>query len=103
MSLPVGQRVPGEGPGPCGRKREGRKGEIILKDEPVIKLAVNAKGRLVDPNFMASLKDQIDSLPIEAKPQSSLILNGSKGELHWRSSITAENVNKLANFSSNAV
>ena len=44
-------------------------GERIFKDKPVIKLATDAKGEPVDPEFMASLREQIENLPTEAKSQ----------------------------------
>jgi len=62
------KEFPGKGRGLVAA-RDIVKGEIIFKDKPVIKLAVNAKGRIVNPDFMASLKDQIDSLPSEARGQ----------------------------------
>ena len=60
--------VPGKGRGlVAGRDIE--KGDLIFKDDPVIKLAINDKGLPVDPEFMTSLKQQIESLPAEAKSQ----------------------------------
>ena len=46
-----------------------KKGDLIFKDKPVIKLVVNAMEQFVDPHFMTSLKEQIESLPTEAKSQ----------------------------------
>jgi len=49
--------------------RDIETGEVIFKDKAVIKLAINAEGQFVDPDFLTSLKQQIDSLPTEAKSQ----------------------------------
>ena len=42
-----------------GRKRDFEKGELIFNDKPVIKLAANAEGYLVNPEYMTSLKEQM--------------------------------------------
>ena len=53
------QGVPGEGLGYCGRKRHQDGGED-LQGQASVKLATDAKGFPVDPEFMASLKEQIE-------------------------------------------
>ena len=59
---------PGKGRGLVAA-RDIEKGEIIFNDKPVIHLEMNADGHFTDPDFMTSLKQQIDSLPAEAKSQ----------------------------------
>ena len=59
---------PGKGRGLVAA-RDIEKGELIFKDEALIKLAVDADGHFVDPDFMTSLKEQIESLPSEARAQ----------------------------------
>ena len=62
---------PGKGRGLVAA-RDIEKGELIFKDKPVIKLAVYAEGEGVegvDQELMTSLKDQIESLPTEARSQ----------------------------------
>ena len=60
---------PGKGRGLVAA-RDINKGELIFKDNPVIKLAVDAKGLPADPlESLISLKQQIESLPAEAKLQ----------------------------------
>jgi len=59
---------PGKGRGLVAA-RDIEKGELIFKDKALIKLAVDAEDHFVDPDFMTSLKQQIDSLPSEAKAQ----------------------------------
>ena len=71
MELPPrhGQGIPWEGPGLVAA-RDIAKGEMIFKDKPVIKLAINADGKIKDPKFMMTpLKQQIDCMPAEAKAQ----------------------------------
>ena len=58
---------PGKGRGLVAA-RDIEKGELIFKDEPVITLATNAEG-YPEAGFMTSLKEQIASLPTEAKSQ----------------------------------
>ena len=60
--------VPGKGRGLVAAI-DIEKGELIFRDKPMIKLAVNAEGHFADPDFMTSLKQQIDSLPSEARAQ----------------------------------
>ena len=60
--------VPGKGRGLVAA-RDIEKGDLIFKDDPVIKIAINDKGLPVDPEFMTSLKQQIERLPTEAKSQ----------------------------------
>ena len=62
------KEFPGKGRGLVAA-RDIEKGEItiIFKDKPVIQLASNTEGYPVDPEFMTSLKAQIESLPTEAK------------------------------------
>ena len=50
------------------------KGDLIFKDKPAITLAMNMNDEMglaayTDPEFMTSLKQQIESLPTEAKSQ----------------------------------
>ena len=45
------------------------KGDLIFKDKPVIKLAMSGNADFADPDFFTSLKQQIASLPTEAKSQ----------------------------------
>ena len=59
---------PGKGRGLVAA-RDIEKGELIFLDKPVIEFAVNAKDHFMDPEFMTSLKAQIESLPSEAKAQ----------------------------------
>ena len=49
--------------------RDIEMGELIFKDKPVLKLDVNAECYPTDPIFRTSLKEQIKSLPSEAKLQ----------------------------------
>ena len=65
--------IPGKGRGPVAA-RDIEKGELIFNDKPVIKLATNAKGHPVDPDFMSSLKQQINSLPTEAQSQYNKLM-----------------------------
>ena len=60
--------IPGKGRGLVAAI-DIKKGELIFRDKPMIKLAANAERSFVDPNFMTSLKQQIDSLPSEARAQ----------------------------------
>ena len=60
--------VPGKGRGLVAAI-DIEKGELIFRDKPMIILAVNAEGHFADPDFMTSLKQQIDSLPSEARAQ----------------------------------
>jgi len=60
--------IPGKGRGLVAA-RNIEKGEVIFEDESVIKLAMNAQRQFTDPEFMTSLKQQIDSLPTEARAQ----------------------------------
>ena len=53
------KEFPGKGRGIVAA-RDIKMGERIFKDEPVIKLATDDKGFPVDPEFMASLKEQIE-------------------------------------------
>ena len=62
------KEFPGKGRGLVAA-RDIEKGEVIFKDKPSIKLAVNAERQFTDPEFMTSLKQQIDSLPAEARAQ----------------------------------
>ena len=62
------KEFPGKGRGIVAA-RDIKMGEEIFRDKPVIKLAMDAKGVPVDPEFMTSLKDQIEKLPAEAKLQ----------------------------------
>ena len=59
---------PGKGRGLVAA-RDIEKGELIFKDQVVIKLAADAEGQFRGPNFMTSLKQQIDCLPSEAQAQ----------------------------------
>ena len=63
------KEFPGKGRGIMAA-RDIKMGEQIFKDKPVIKLVTDAKDRPVDPEFMTSLKDQIEKLPTEAKSQT---------------------------------
>ena len=60
--------IPGKGRGLVAA-RDIEKGELIFQDKPVIKLAVDTEFNFVDPDFMTSLKEQIESLPSEARAQ----------------------------------
>ena len=60
--------LPGKGRGLVAA-RDIEKGELILKDKALIKLALNDNGFPVDPEYMTSLKEQIDSMPTEARSQ----------------------------------
>ena len=60
--------LPGKGRGLVAAK-DIKNGELIFKDRPVIKFALNDKGLPVDPEYMTSLREQIDSLPAEARSQ----------------------------------
>jgi len=60
--------IPGKGRGLVAARDIG-KGELIFKDQVVIKLAADAEGQFVGPDFMRSLKQQIDCLPSEAQAQ----------------------------------
>ena len=63
------KEFPGKGRGLVAA-RDIEKGEMIFKDKPVIKLAIDAEGKIKDPKFMMTpLKQQIDCLPSEAKAQ----------------------------------
>lgn len=63
------KEFPGKGRGLVAA-RDIEKGEMIFKDKPVIKLAIDAEGKIKDPKFMMTpLKQQIDCLPAEAKAQ----------------------------------
>ena len=62
------KEFPGKGRGLVAA-RDIEKGEVIFLDKPVIKLALNAERRFTDPEFMMSLKQQIESLPAEARKQ----------------------------------
>ena len=68
---------PGKGRGLVAA-RDIEKGELIFKDEALIKLAVDAVGHYVDPDFMTSLKQQIDSLPSEAQAQYNKLMTHDK-------------------------
>jgi len=59
--------IPGKGRGLVAA-RDIEKGQLIFIDKPVIKLAMNVKGKF-EPDFMASLNQQIESLPTEARAQ----------------------------------
>ena len=60
---------PGKGRGIVAA-RDIEKGELIFKDKPVIKLPANENADVVvDPDFLTSLKQQIQTLPVEAKSQ----------------------------------
>ena len=60
--------IPGKGRGLVAAT-DIEKGEHIFQDKPVIKLPVDAEGNFVAPDFMTSLKEQIDNLPSEAGAQ----------------------------------
>ena len=60
--------IPGKGRGLVAAT-DIEKGELIFVDKPVIKLAVDTEFNFVDPEFMTSLKEQIESLPSEARAQ----------------------------------
>ena len=62
------REFPGKGRGIVAA-RDIKMGEEIFKDKPVIKLATDAQGNPVDLGFMASLREQIEELPTEAKAQ----------------------------------
>ena len=62
------KEFPGKGRGIVAA-RDIKMGEEIFKDKPLIKLASDAKGMPLDPEFMTSLKEQIEKLPAEAKSQ----------------------------------
>ena len=49
-----------------GRKRDIEKGELILNDKPVIKLAL--EGYPVNTEYMTSLKEQIDNAKRDKVP-----------------------------------
>ena len=63
-------KFPGKGRGLVAAN-DIEKGELIFKEKPSVKLAlIKEKGNyVVEPEFMTSLKQQIKSLPTEAKKQ----------------------------------
>ena len=65
------KEFPGKGRGLVAA-RDIEKGEMIFKDKPVIKLAIDAEGKIKDPKFMMTpLKQQIDCLPSEQRLSST--------------------------------
>ena len=60
--------IPGKGRGLVAA-RDIEKGQLIFIDKSVIKLAMIAEGQVLDPDIMTFLKQQIESLPTEARAQ----------------------------------
>ena len=71
------KEFPGKGRGLVAA-RDIKMGEEIFIDKPVIKLATDADGVPVDPEFMNSLKEQIKKLPTEAKLQYHKLTAGDR-------------------------
>ena len=59
---------PGKGRGLVAA-RDIKMGELIFKERPLIKLAKLPPGIALDPNYLHSLKKQVEDLPKEAKKQ----------------------------------
>ena len=62
------KEIPGKGRGLVAATNI-KIGEQIFMDNSVIKLNTNAQGLPLDPDFMTSLKEQIEKFPTEAKSQ----------------------------------
>ena len=75
------KEFPGKGRGIVAA-RDIKMGERIFIDKPVIKLATDAKGEPVDPGFMASLRQQIEKLPTEAKSQYYKLTAGDRRNIY---------------------
>ena len=75
------KEFPGKGRGIVAA-RDIKMGERIFRDKPLVKLVTDAKDRPVDPEFMTSLKDQIEKLPTEAKSQYYKLTAGDRRNIY---------------------
>ena len=92
--------IPGKGRGLVAAT-DIEQGELIFQDEPAIKLAVDTEGHPVDPGFMTSLKEQIESLPTEAKSQYYKLTTGDAATTtNYHASRSDNEVLKLFLFNS---
>ena len=92
------KEFPGKGRGIVAA-RDIKLGEIIFTDKPVITLAMNAQGMPVDPEFMTSLREQIEILPKEAKLQFYKLKPGIQDNSFLVSNNNVESLNLFLNNS----
>ena len=86
--------IPGKGRGLVAA-RDIEKGEVIFKDKPVLKLAMNAERQFSDPLFMTSLKQQIESLPSEARAQFYKLKTNDDVDFNYSDTSSDKEVTKL--------